>query len=281
MEEKLSIEFNGKIFENELDLRDIAFFGKKIANITDKAYGAYTGKNNDLKNKYKIITKEIKHASLDFQLVLDYGTALTPVLMEYHTTVWNIASLAIDMISKIGEIFGKEKNVTISLHNSSITNLVITNGDVNITMPIPVYQTMLNIDNDIKELNKKIYNGEISSFSVNQKKFMFMDNVDNINNGLEHIETLKEETINELFKAELSIYEFNKNTMTGKAILGKNNLFGIETKDNVDLDIPEKCIDKILSSISGDKILVNFEAIIENIVSRKILKRIIIKNCEE
>lgn len=76
MNRALSIEFKGKVFENELDLRDIAFFGKKIANITDKAYSAYTGKNNDLKNKYKIITKEIKHASLDFQLLLDYGGAL-------------------------------------------------------------------------------------------------------------------------------------------------------------------------------------------------------------
>ncbi|MBF7065783.1 hypothetical protein [Aliarcobacter butzleri] len=281
MNEALSIKFQGKIFQNELDLRDIAFFGKKISNITDKAYSAYTGKSNDLKNKYKIITKEIKHASLDFQLLLDYGIALTPVLMEHHTTVWNTASLAIDMIAKMGEIFGKGKNVTISLENSSITNLVITNGDVTISMPIPAYQTMLNIDNDIKELNKKVSNGEISSFSVNERKFMSIDTVDNINKGLEYIETLKEETISELFKAELSIYEFNKNTMTGKAILGKNNLFGIETKDNVDLDIPENCIDKILSSMSGDKILVNFEAIIENIVSRKILKRIIIKNCEK
>lgn len=69
--------------------------------------------------------------------------------------------------------------------------------------------------------------------------------VDFINKGLEYIETLKEETVNELFKAELSIYEFNKNTMTGKALLGKNNLFGIDTKESVDLDIPENCIDKI------------------------------------
>ena len=50
MNEALIIEFKGKIFENDLDLRDIVFFGKKISNITDWAYSAYTGKNNDLKN---------------------------------------------------------------------------------------------------------------------------------------------------------------------------------------------------------------------------------------
>ncbi len=281
MNEALIIEFKGKIFENDLDLRDIVFFGKKISNITDRAYSAYTGKNNDLKNKYKIITKEIKHASLDFQILLDYGGALAPILMEHHTTVWSTASLAIDTIAEMGKLFKKGKNVTLYIENSSITNLVITDGNVNISMPIPAYQTMLNIDNDIKELNKKISNGEVSSFSVNKKSFMTVDTIDDINKGIEYIQTLKEETVEELFKAELSIYEFNKNSMTGKAILGKNNLFGIETKETVDLDIPENCINSILTSMSGDKILVNFEAIVENIVSKKSLKRIVIKNCEK
>lgn len=95
--------------------------------------------------------------------------------MEYHTTVWSTASLAIDTITKMGELFNKGKNVTISIENSTITNLVITDGNVNITMPIPAYQTMLNIDNDVK-LNKKISNNELDSFTVNEKSFYDTEN---------------------------------------------------------------------------------------------------------
>ncbi len=278
MNEMFDVKFKGKIFENVLDLRDIVFLGKKISNITDKAYSAYTGNNSDIKNKYQIITKEINHASLDFQLLLDYGAFITPLLMDNHTTVLNTITLAIDMIQKIGKTFSKDKSISINNKNSTITDSIITNGDVNIIMPIPAYTTMLGIDKDVKDINKKISLHHIDNFSINNKIFLNSESIDYVNKGLELIENLKEERLNTLYKAELSIYECNKNSMTGKAILGKNDLFGIETKDTIDLDIPHDCMKYIIHSMSGDKILVEFEAVIENVISKKILKRIIIKN---
>ncbi len=282
MTEKLTIKFQGKIFDDNLDLRDIAFFSKKISNITDKAYSAYTGKNSDLKDKYKIITKNINHSCIELDLLLDYGLAISPVLMESHTTVLETAYKAIEAIAKLGDTFKKDDKVSLNAENSTLTTVVVgNNNNVTFNIPAPAYQAMLNMDGDIKDINKKIQSGDIKNFIANDNIYMDSNNSASISRGLDFVNQLKEEVLKDIYKAELAIYEFNKNSLTGKARIISHNMFGIEVKENIDLHIPDNCIDDVINAMSKEKISVSFEPIIENIISKKTLKKIIVKTCKE
>lgn len=282
MNELLKIKIDGKLFDNKLDLRDVAFFSKKVSSITDKAYSAYTGKSSDLKDKYSIITKEINHSSLEIHALLDYGGMIAPLLMENPSSVLQTAQIAMESIYKLGELFRKEEKINLNIENSTIDTLVIgNNNDLKHSIPKAAFQTMLNIDNDIKDINKKISNGNINSFKINEQTYLDNNKIDYVNKGLEFVEQLKEEIVNEEYRATLSIYEFNKNTLTGKARIISHNMFEIDVKENIDLNVPSECIEDIIIAMNQETIEVKFQAIIENIVSKKTLKKIIIVNCEK
>jgi len=282
--ETISIKFDGKLFETDLDLRDITFFSRKVSNIIDKSYLGCTGKytkNNDLRKKYSIQTKKIKHSSLFFELLIDYGQYLAPVLMSQPLTIPDIIEIAINTIKDLGNKAPTEKSkVTINATNSTIYTAIIDieGGKNNIEIPLPVYNSMLQIDSDIKDISNKFEKEEISLFSFNDKDIITRKDIKDINIGLKHIEKLKEEKIDVPSKAEVIVQEFNKLNMTGKAQIVNIDLWGVEHREIVDIEIPITFENQIINSLRGEKLILNFLPIIENQISKKVLKKMLIVN---
>ena len=275
--EEVILTFKGQIFDENLDLRDIAFFSTKTVNILDKSYKALTGNNQNVRSKFHIHTQQVKHSSLELQMVLDYGLALTPILMEHPLTVWEVFQKTVEYIQVLKEFLsetkGKHMNITIENSPGAVV-LVAENQNIgSISIPAPVYQAMLNTDREINEINKKIEQGNLSAVLADNKPIMNVETYESINQGLEVVEYLKKEQMDSEHRAEIEVFEFNKSTMKGKALFINTDLFGIEKPDRIDFALSsEVLVDDILDSMRGEKIVVIFRPLLENLYDKKVFK---------
>lgn len=283
MTENIIIKFDGTIFEQGFDLRDISFLSKKISNILDKSYLSCTGnytKSKDLRKKYKLTTKNIKHSSLELELLLDFGLALSPILSTEPLTVSEIMIKAIEKTIELGKKYKKDDKPYHNAEKSTITHITLEiNGDNNnVNIPNSVYNGMLHMDSDLKDIAGKINKDELNSLEINENEVINKNNLKYLEQGIKHIEELKEEMLDVIYSAKIKVYEFNKQNLTGKAfIVSIDKLIAIECKEIVDLDIPSSMEDEIINSLVGNSIDIKFKPIIENQVSKRILKKMILK----
>lgn len=270
------IQLKGKIFDKDMDLRDIAFYSKKILTIIDNSFQANNSETKGLKSKFKVTLGSLEDDTLNLNLVLNFGMRLTPLLLNRQTQVWNTASDVIEKIKDLGQCFNNDDiNNLQTINNTNSTVELIANNKI-ITIPIPIYKIMLNICDDLQDLNNKIVSNEVSSIILNEKTLLSFESISQINNGIHIFNCLKLYQINSIYQAQIEVFELNTKTNSGNAIMYKTNFHDALIPDTIPFIIENEQLSTLLNSMQNNTIVVNFKPIVENLINKKILKRIIL-----
>ena len=277
MQEKIVIKFDGNI---STDLRDIAFATTKISKILNRAGYAITSSKEKLDHQQFQLQAKIEKGSLIIDIAI-FLSSLYPEMFSYSlketfVKVLEFAKILSGLYEQIEteqsanivqEIKNEEGNMTVILGN---------NNSFNINIPEPVYRTAMASDKEISAINKKILDGEIKALQVDKDIKMDASTAPDIQKGLQVIDYLKNMPIEEIHKAEIEVYEYNKKKFTGKAYLKNTDLFGIKKGKTIDFYFTNITIEsELIKSLQENKtLLVDYKPIISDMVEFKELKKI-------
>jgi len=270
------IELGGDIFHANIDLRDINFFTNKISNILKHIFNI-TNTSKILKNNFNISLGRIEKNILNLNLNLDFGIKLPPLLLNKQMQIWNIASIVIETLKNLGENFEESELLNILNTNTLKEDVIISNHEgKQVSIENNIYNIIYNTLNDIHELNSKIYNNELDYIILNDKKLMSKETLNFIHKGINIFNKIKEHKVQDIFQAQIEVYEFNTLSNTGKAIVYQANYKNATIFEKMDFEVENESIEKILSSMKKISILVNFKPIIENFGNKRLLKKMIL-----
>lgn len=269
------IQLKGKIFTNDIDLRDMAFYSKKILTIIDNSFQSNI-ENKALKSKFRVTVGKLENQTLNLNLILNFGMRLTPLLLNRQTQVWNTASNVVDTIKDLGRCFNNDDISSIQTFTSSSTSIELVANNKSITIPIATYKIMLKICDDLQDLNNKIVSNEVNAIILNENVLLSTETITQINNGIQVFNCLKTYQIDAVYQAQIEVFELNTLTNSGNAVMYKSNFHDALIPQTIPFDIENEQISTLLNSMQKNPIVVNFKPIIENLVNKKVLKRIIL-----
>ncbi|NQY93505.1 MAG: pentapeptide repeat-containing protein [Campylobacteraceae bacterium] len=271
-----SVELRGSIFHKNIDLRDINFFTNKISNILRHTFNA-TNTSKLLKNNFNISLGTIEENMLNLNLNLDFGIKLPPLLLNRQMQIWNIASVVIDTLKKLGENFNNEEPLKIANTDTIKDDIIISNDQgKEFLIENYIYKIIHNTLDDIQDLNEKIHDNQLDYIILNDKKLMSRDSVEHIHKGIDIFNKIKEHHIKDTFQAQIEVFEFNTLTKNGKAIIYQANYKNATIFEETEFELENESIEKILHSMNKNTILVNFRPIIENYGNNKVVKKMIL-----
>lgn len=270
------IQLKGNIFTKDMDLRDISFYSIKILNIIDNSFQVNSIDNKALKNRFKVTLGKLSEQTLNLNLILNFGMRLTPLLLNRQTQIWNTASDVIKYIKDLGVCFNDEDLNSIQINIIQNSHLEISANNKIINIPTQIYKIMSNICEDLYELNDKIVTNDVSSIILNEKILLEFDSVKKINNGLHIFNSIKEYQINNIYQAQIEIYEINTLNNSGKAIMSKTNFHDALIPETIPFVIENELLSTLFNSMQKNQIVVNFKPVIEILANKKMLKSIIL-----
>jgi len=270
------IQIKGKIFDKDIDLRDMAFYSKKILTIIDNSFQSNNSDTKVLQSRFKVTLGVRENETLNLNLILNFGMRLTPLLLNRQTQVWNTASVVVETIKDLGACFNNDdiNNLETFITTKSTVELVANNKSI--TIPISTYKIMLKICDDLQDLNNKIVSNEVSSIILNEKVLLSLESITQINNGIHIFNCLKLYQINSIYQAQIEVFELNTRTNTGNAVMYKTNFHDALIPNTIPFSIENEEIATLLNSMQNNTIVINFKPIVENLINKKILKRIIL-----
>jgi len=271
-----TVELRGNVFHKNIDLRDINFYTNKISNILRHTFNA-TNTSKLLKNNFNISLGVIEQNLLNLNLNLDFGIKLPPLLLNRQMQIWNIASVVIDTLKKLGENFNNTELLKIANTDTVKDDIIISNQEnKEFIIESYIYKIIHNTLDDIKDLNSKIHNNELDYIILNDKKLMSSDSFEHIYKGIDIFNKIKEHHINDTYQAQIEVFEFNTQTNNGKAIIYQVNFKNATIFEHTEFEVENESLEKILHSMNKNTILVNFRPIIENYGNKKVVKKMIL-----
>ena len=120
-----TVELRGNVFHKNIDLRDINFYTNKISNILKHAFNA-TNTGKLLKNNFNISLGVIEQNLLSLNLNLDFGIKLPPLLLNRQMQIWNIASVVIGTLKKLGDNFFNTDLLKFTTTDTVKDNIIIS-----------------------------------------------------------------------------------------------------------------------------------------------------------